>query len=176
MMGEECVQPMLLPASPNDLSEEENRQQLANALWGPGTKKAAVYGVKAPEPAEHKLGHPTKEVLALPPKDPRQISKMIEYMCDKERVSTSMILSHNRMRQVLDIRNAVVYTAVTWYGWGFSELGKLMSRNHTSIIRSYRVARDRAENEPHFAFLCKDLAEHIAGGKINKSYAAKVKT
>lgn len=96
--------------------------------------------VSAPEPVEPKPEPPPKDVtegLVAP----RHVKVAIRRICDKHNVTYEQLCSPSREPRLAAIRTEI-YVYLRAMGWSLSQIGKLMCRDHTSVVHALqKVAR-----------------------------------
>jgi len=96
------------------------------------------------------------------------ISTLIRKAADLTGIPEADIIGTNRAAHLVRVRSAIVYAARTSANHGYSEIARVMRRDHSSIIVAEERAHRLIDIDPEFARLCgRLLPRHPAGEAID---------
>lgn len=78
------------------------------------------------------------------------IELIIDAVCSYFKCSPSIVFNNSRKREIIDIRNIVIYLSRTMLNKKFCELGEYLNKDHTTIMNSYIRVCDRISVEEGF--------------------------
>ena len=83
---------------------------------------------------------------AYTPEQPPSAAVLLRSICERHRVTRDMLRSSSRYQTPVHIRHFAMWM-LHRYGCSYSAIGRMLNRNHASVIHGCRLA-DAAQDEP----------------------------
>lgn len=87
--------------------------------------------------------------------------KVVEHISAEYGITTEVMVSQNKSRNISDARKASIMIMRDAYGIGISEIGRLLDRNHSTIINAYKKAKNHYHCEERFRMICDTVSTKL---------------
>lgn len=82
-----------------------------------------------------------------------RVADIIPAACEVFEVSRRLLLSEARSKHIVLARQAVIYLARELTDVSFPQIGRMLNRDHSTVVYSYHVAKKRMQDDAEYARL-----------------------
>ena len=97
---------------------------------------------------------------------------LVSAMSTYSNISTQRLLSKSRLAPIVEARSCVIYTLIQ-SGFSFVEVGKVFSKNYSTIVYNYHQLKNRLTNDENNSKKIISVLKYLR--EVNNSLTEKVK-
>lgn len=91
--------------------------------------------------------------------------KIIKFFANYFKVDEAIIRSQTRKKEVVGIRDSIIYFLREYCGMSYPDIGRLFHKDHTTMIHSYRKIKDNVVNVENFSSQFSVLINELKSSK-----------